>query len=158
MSAPSAAASHVSTVPHFDRNDGKRSVLMRSTVTTAGNGAVFSPSSRVLQQTPSAVTAISMALVTSAAPHCAASMGPTCPVSPISVWRPQKMRSGDSFFIASDSVYAVASVSAPENARSDNSTARAAPSLVNDVSSSAVFGGPMLSSVTVASSTRSAAS
>ena len=99
-----------------------------------------------------------MALVTIAAPHCAASIGPTCPVSPISVCRPQKMRSGDSFFIASDSVYAVASVSAPEKARSVSSTARAAPSLVREVRRSAVFGGPMLSSVTAAPSTRSAAS
>ena len=69
--------------------------------------------------------------------------GPTCPVSPSVLLRPQIIRSGFSRRSAKDNARDVASVSEPARARSVTSTARSAPRATQLVNPSLAAGGPM---------------
>src|SRR5450756_1719960 len=93
---------------------------------------------------PSPISLILLTYVSAGISSCAATLGPTCPVSPSVARSPEKIRStSPSFFSAVDSVQAVAQVSAPAKALSERRTPLSHPIAIASLIAYVAFGGPI---------------
>src|SRR5450756_2037527 len=93
---------------------------------------------------PSPISLILLTYVSAGISSCAATLGPTCPVSPSVALSPDKSRSNSpSFFTPDERVEAVAHVSAPAKALSERRTPLSHPIAIASLIAYVALGGPM---------------